>query len=259
MTRQSLAVAFGLFALVSVYAPSAQAHGEESRVAIEREESADPQAGTVTFEFQLIDFKTKTVLGEPDLAVSHTKKLHAFFFDPALKEFRHEHPAYVNSKWRVTTNLSVSGNYWFWVQGKIATDGEEFSASNRVKLIGGTPANPLPPNLGDVRLGTDQGSTVTLSQDSLVAKQESTLMLNFSHADGSKPNLTPYLGELAHIVGVPEDGDSLLHTHPMDTGTPNELMVHATFPEAGQYRLWIQFIDGGTLNIVPMAVTVNSK
>lgn len=256
MTRNLLAFGLGMFAVVSFSASNIWAHGGESRVLIERGDSVDAQAGVLSVEFQVVDSKAKTSLGESDFAVMHEKKLHAFFFDPALKEFRHEHPVFVNSKWRVSTKLSVNGNYWFWIQGKIVSDGEEFFSSSRLNIVGGTQANPLPPALGDVRIGTNQGSKASLAPGTIVAKQASMLMLQFSRDDGSQPKLSPYLGELAHIVAVSDDGDSLLHTHPMDSGTSNELNIHATFPTAGQYRLWIQFIDDNVLKVVPLSITV---
>ena len=80
--------------------------------------------------------------------------------------------------------------------------------------------------------------------------------ISFSRTDGSPVELTPYLGAMAHVVATPADGDSLIHVHPMNTTQSNVLMLHATFPEAGFYRLWIQFIDGGVLKVVPLMIEV---
>ena len=38
---------------------------------------------------------------------------------------------------------------------------------------------------------------------------------------------------------------------------PNTGMLHATFPAAGDYRLWIQLMDRGELKTVPLSVTVS--
>ncbi len=82
------------------------------------------------------------------------------------------------------------------------------------------------------------------------------IMLNFSREDGSKPNITPYLGAIAHVVAVALDGDTLIHVHPMNGRNPNEGMIHATFPTAGFYRLWIQFIDDSVLRVIPLSIEV---
>jgi hypothetical protein len=82
------------------------------------------------------------------------------------------------------------------------------------------------------------------------------LTLVFTKSDGSPAAVTPYLGAFAHVIATPEDGGSLLHVHPMDGKTPNEGMLHATFPKAGSYRLWVQFNDDGVLKTIPLSVLV---
>lgn len=245
------------FMALNAFSLNALAHGDEPRVSIEPESSVSVRAGDVSFEFDLVDGKDKIVLKDKDLTIEHEKILHAFFFDPALKEFRHEHPVFDGTKWHVTTNLPVNGEYWFWVQGKIASDGEEFSSNTRLNVANGLPANALPPILGDVRSGTDGVSKVVLSKTNLVAKQMVMPTLSLTRTDGTAAKITPYLGALAHVVGVLEDGDTLLHVHPMAMGHGNDLMLHMEFPEAGQYRLWVQFIDDGVLKTVPLSVVVS--
>ncbi len=244
------------FAASTVGASLVWAHDPDARVEIEIEGSTIVEAGRVRLDFELIDNKTSSLLEPKDLAVVHEKKLHLFAFDPALQEFRHEHPEFANGKWSVNTEIRVDGNYWLWAQGKILADGTEFFANARFVVRGGQPANPLPPVLGDVRTGSDRSSRVTISNERLVAKRMAMLNLTFSRTNGSAPALTPYLGALAHVVGVLGDGDTLLHIHPMSRGTPNQLMLHTEFPVAGEYRLWVQFIDGGALKIVPLSVRV---
>jgi hypothetical protein len=61
---------------------------------------------------------------------------------------------------------------------------------------------------------------------------------------------------MAHVVAVPSDGTWLLHVHPMDHGVPNQLMLHMEFPLAGDYRIWIQVVNGGALRVIPLSVTV---
>ena len=246
---------FVLFASLSFSSFQAHAH-DEARVSIEMETKAPAQAGSVSLRFELVDLKDKVVLSDQELSILHEKKLHLFIFDPALKEFHHEHPVFENGKWAVSTTVPVNGNYWVWAQGEIAKDSEEFFAGVQFEVTGGLPANVTPPVLKDLRSGTDTSSKVTLSNTKIQVKKMTMLMLDLSRTDGKKPVITPYLGAAAHVVGVTSDGDSLIHVHPMATSKPTQLMLHATFLDAGFYRLWVQFIDNGTLKTVPLSVEV---
>ncbi|HTL13460.1 MAG TPA: hypothetical protein VL588_13285 [Bdellovibrionota bacterium] len=242
-----------LIALLS--SVQAWAHPQEARVAVELESADHAQAGAVQVDFDLLDLKKKIVLKDTDLEVTHEKLLHCFVYDPALKEFRHEHPTFDGSMWHFSTDLPVDGNYWVFFQGQLASDHSEFAASTRILVSGGQPANADEPELGDVRTGADGISVATLSNTALNAGQTAMLTLAFSRNDGTAPVITPFLGEQAHIVITPSDGDSLIHVHPMVMG--GKLMIHVAFPEEGDYRVWVQFMDGGTLRTVPLSVTVN--
>jgi hypothetical protein len=197
MTRNIFATV-GLCSLLAIgfFPATVHAHPEESRVSIEKDEDITVQAGAVSVGFQLIDFKQHQTLNEPDLAILHEKKLHCFFFDPALREFHHQHAEFVNNEWRVSVSLPV------------------------------------------------------------IANQMGMLMLQVVHADGSQPSLAPYLGEIAHIVAVSDDGDSLMHVHPEGQPGQTEMRLHTMFTRAGEYRLWVELVDGGFLKTIPLSVVV---
>jgi len=254
-------VAGGIGSLaLSVLVPTeVYAHGDEGRVALEIDTDPSVNAGDIHLSFQLIDSKKRAVISDRELSVVHEKKLHIFIFDPALREFRHEHPEYVGSVWQAQVNLPINGNYWIWAQGELMDGREEFSAPGRLEVKGGVPAHPSIPVLGDVRSGVDGNSVVTLSQGHLVAKKGAMLDVSFSRQDRTAPQITPWLGAPAHVVAVLSDGDTLVHVHPMDHGNPGHFMLHVQFPAAGDYRLWVQFQDGGRLRTVPLSVTVYSR
>lgn len=241
----------------------AHAHGDEGRVALEIDTDPSVNAGDIQLSFQLIDSKKRAVISDRELSVVHEKKLHLFIFDPALREFRHEHPAYSGSVWQTQVHLPINGNYWIWAQGELTDGHEEFSAPARLEVKGGIPAHPSVPVLGDVRSGSDGNSVVTLSQGRLVAKKGAMLDVSFSRQDRTAPQITPWLGAPAHVVAVLSDGDTLVHVHPMDhgdhLGNSGHFMLHVQFPAAGDYRLWVQFQDGGELRTVPLSVTVYSR
>ncbi len=251
----ALIVAIGLL----TFSQLSQAHQtDEGPVALEISSSNPLTVGKTALKFQLVNNESNHLISQDDLALAHEKKLHLLIYDPSLNQFQHVHPLFTataDSTWEVEVNFSVNGNYWVWAQGEFAANGTEFSAPARIMVTGGLPELP-PPQLTDSRTGEDRGSILVLSSTPLKANKMAMLGMSFRRKDGSKPQLTPYLGALAHIVATPTDGDSLIHVHPMAGSSPESAMLHVTFPEPGIYRLWIQFNDGGELKTIPLALEV---
>jgi hypothetical protein len=246
-----------LFAGLALFTGGLHAHEPtEGPVALEPE-SLTAAAGPVTYEFQLVDTKASALITDRELNIDHEKKLHLLAYDPALREFRHAHPEYNGTLWTVTLDLPVNGHYWVWVQGQLAKGQQRFSAGNRLTIAGGKPAWRAPPDLKESRKGADGKSQAALSSTRLTAGRPAMLTLTLSRTDGSKPELAPFLGAFAHVAAVPDDGDSLIHVHPMDGNKPAEGMLHLQFPEKGVYRLWVQFQDAKQIRTVPLAVKVN--
>ena len=226
----------------------------ESRVVIEAESNLPAKSTDNIYSFQLVDTANNKVITDSNLQVSNQMKLHLFAYDPALKEFQHAHPVFDGKVWNVALHFAASGNYWLWVQGQL-NDGTDFTSSVRLDVQVANAAWPVTP-LSDLRSGSADISVASLDGQKLKANQMAMLTLTFSRNDGTTAVITPYLGAFAHVVIVTDDADSLIHVHPMNTSNPNEGMLHATFPNAGLYRLWVQFMDGGILKVVPLAVEV---
>lgn len=256
--RLFLQFAFAGVSGAMTLAPSAAyAHGEsEARVEIELESSSRITAGKSQLSFQLVDTKLNQTLGDAELSISHEKKLHVFLYDAALKEFSHLHPEFDGVLWTTEIKLPVNGDYFLWAQGEISSDGSEFSTFVKLEVLGGANAWPTPPTLTEQQIGSDDISRVTLGTKSLRAGRMAMLDMKFDRTDGSTAKLSPYLGALAHVVATPNDGDTLIHVHPMNGAKPNEGMLHVTFPSAGLYRLWVQFLDDGIVRTIPLAVRV---
>jgi hypothetical protein len=211
-------------------------------------------AGIVQLQFQLLDRETNNLLPDQALDVLHEKKLHLLIYDEALQEFQHVHPEFTDGHWTVEANFQKNGKYWLWSQGQILED-EEFTAGRQINIIDGQPAWPAPPVLSDQRIGDAGISTVELGHLRLTAGHPIFVNVRMKRNDGTAPELTPYLGAFAHIVAVPQAGDSLIHVHPMPS-SENQGIMHVTFPLPGFYRVWVQFIDGGELKIIPLSVQV---
>ncbi len=239
-----------LFTIVFVSAFSLQAFAS---VKIQPTQSVVAAADTVAYSFQLIDGKTSQPVTDKNLVETHTKILHLVVYDKSLNEFNHVHPEFDGTLWKVDLNLPVNGSYMVWAQGE-TTAGEEFSVYRSLAVVNGLTENIVQP-LGDVRTGTDGITQVEL--DSTTVKAGKMVMLDFTvtHTDGTAPQLSPYLGAFAHVVATALNGTELIHVHPMEAG-PTSGMLHATFPVSGEYRLWVQFIDGVDLKTIPLSVVV---
>lgn len=245
---------FAMLCLLALFSANAFGHGE-NRVEIESD-LVTTKAGRIVYKFQLVDDETESLLGSDDLSISHEQKLHLIAYDPSLNEFQHVHPTFDGEFWNVELSFAVNGSYWIWMQGVLASDGDEFNAGTRLLVTDGSSEMPAPPQLGDKRSNRSGTSIATLSSQRLRAGQHAMLSITISRSDGSQPQLSPYLGAFAHVIGVPTSGDSLLHVHPSSTNKPDQGMLHVTFPKAGFYRLWAQFIDGGELKTIPLSVQV---
>lgn len=246
-----------LIILFSILSAPAFSHGDgDFRVEVLSDASEVREAGKIKLVFQLRDIEEKKLLSDKDLNRVHEKLIHMFIFDSALKEFHHVHPEYLNSEWVVEDDIQVTGDYWIWAQGQLKSDREDFASPLKLSIVNGIPANPLPPQLGDVRTGSDGESVATLSGTRFRAGKMAMPTLKLSRSDGRETKISPFLGVPVHLMGVPSDGDALIHVHPIEFGEPHSYMLHLTFPAKGEYRLWVQFIDNDVLRTIPLSIVV---
>jgi hypothetical protein len=109
--------------------------------------------------------------------------------------------------------------------------------------------NPRPASLTPRLKGQDGHSALRLFDFSepkaekiaLVRDEMVMLGLEFTRDDGRKPELKDYLGAPAHFTITNLAGTKLIHAHPMIHG--GKLMLHVTFPDAGDYKIFAQFLD----------------
>lgn len=251
--KKTFLVSLALLGLFS--ANSALANGGDlNRVEIVAEVQGPVNAGTIPFSFELNDKKTHTIIGEQDLVETHTKKLHVIVYDSSLNEFNHVHPTFNGKTWTAELNLPVNGKYFFWAQGALK-DGTEFSTYLKTEVQGGNAEIPVKP-LGDKRSATVNGTALTLANGKVTAGKMAMVNFEITRTDGQAPELTPYLGAFAHVIAVSPEGTDLIHVHPMKGRGANTGMLHATFPKAGDYRVWVQIIDKGELKTIPLSVSV---
>ncbi|MES3038596.1 MAG: hypothetical protein V4736_11885 [Bdellovibrionota bacterium] len=251
--KQIYGIIFGITILIST-SFAQHNHNADGEVTM-TSQIAETNAGNINYIFQLKG--NGKPIGDSDLVETHTKKLHLIVYDAALKEFSHVHPEYTAGNWATKIELPVSGEYFVWAQGSVK-GGIAFSSYQKLKIKGGSQAWK-PESLGDHRKASYLGSVVELSDQKITAGKMVLVKYTVTRENGTAPSITPYLGAQAHVIAVSPDGKQLIHVHPMDSGEPNSGAIHATFPTAGDYRIWVQFIDGEVLKTVPLSVTVIGK
>lgn len=225
-----------------------------ANVQIESSQNKVSASDSINYTFSLKDDKTLASISDKDLVETHTKILHLVVYDASLNEFNHVHPEFNGTSWSVELSLPVNGSYRVWAQGKTSS-GKEFSV-NRVLIVENGAAEVAVAPLGDVRIGTDGATQVELASTKLKAGKMAMIDFTVTRNDGATPKLSPYLGAFAHVIATQLNGNDLIHVHPMEGNQPNMGMLHSTFPIAGEYRLWIQFIDDGELKTIPLSVVV---
>ena len=233
------------------------AHGD-ARLGVEPVNETAFSAGQISYDFQILDLKRKIVLKDADFNSLNDQKVHLFVYDPGLKKLQHLNAKYTGSAWHVDLSLAQDGNYWVWAEGELAFDKTDGYGSTRLQVTHGSPMDTVGPEVEEKRVGSDGTSQVKLSMDPIVKEKEAMLMLTYSRRDGSAPQITPFLGEMGQAIIVSEDGDWLSHSHVMSRG-PEMLMLHVTFPEEGNYRIWVQYLDAGILKTVSLAVAVGAS
>jgi hypothetical protein len=140
------------------------------------------------------------------------------------------------------------------------------------------------PSANKITLGN--GATLTWENDSTFrANAETTLRFTARTADGALAQLEPYLGMYAHAVVWRTDGQVFTHLHPLGTismtsqllfarrengerlanqpldivcgAPPKDVSFPYSFPEPGDYRIWVQVKFDGAIQTAVFAARVN--
>jgi hypothetical protein len=194
--------------------------------------------------------------------VDQEKLLHLYIVRADLTDYYHIHPAMAaDGTWSVPVTINRPGPYHA-VTEFVALDEQNqphhlMLGANFV-LPGPYSPEPLP---GPASETSVDGYTVHVD-GAPVADQAVMLMLQITKGQAPVTDLQPYLGVYAHLTAYHEGDLQAVHMHPHnqpsgDGPSPAELMVHAEFPAAGLYRMFIQFQTGGQLHTA--AITVQAR
>src|SRR5205085_6913516 len=75
-------------------------------------------------------------------------------------------------------------------------------------------------------------------------------------------NIEPWLGAMAHLILIHEDGTTFVHSHPDEAdptnGKTGQITFLARFPKPGVYRGWLQFQRGGKVETAAFTITAGT-
>lgn len=126
-----------------------------------------------------------------------------------------------------------------------------------------------------------------VSQPKFIRTGDALLRFQLTRNDQPVRDLKPLMSALGHVVALGKDGKPFLHIHPFDPNDPihadsanssnttsnpddemciprakdivvgpGEVVFHATFPRAGFYQVWGQFLVGEQQIVAPFTVRV---
>lgn len=201
---------------------------------------------------------TKVGRAVTEFDLEQTKRMHFYLIRYDLSGFQHLHPSMnAAGMWSVTPAALGAGHYRIYTQFLPHADASAGAlVLSRPLTIDGSaaPATALP------AAGTSttvDGYTVTLA-GALKGGAESPLRITITRGAVPVTDLQPYLDTYAHVTAIHAGDLAFAHLHPDGTATMAgggpTLMVHADLPEAGTYRVFIQFQTAGIVHTAPITL-----
>lgn len=190
------------------------------------------------------------------LDVEHEKKIHLIAVSEDLSWFDHIHPEYqADGSYLVKETFPGGGKYLLYADYK-PTGSTHQLEKTEIQVEGKAKA---PANFKETRMAATSGAyTITLKPDGGRFLSNQEIHFDGQFSKGGKTfdvsGLQSYLGAKGHMVGIQTSSKTYVHLHPeVENGI---LHFHATFPEAGMYRAWLQFIADDQLHTVDFTIKV---
>ena len=202
--------------------------------------------------FQIVGDDGGTVT---DFDLTHTKRMHVIVVRRDLTGFQHLHPEMAaDGTWSVPLRLGAAGTYRVFAD--FLVDGEATTLAEDLRVDGDADLRDLPAAAIQA-LSEPGGYAVDLRAGDPHAGEEASLRFAISR-EGQPASLQPYLGAGGHLVALRAGDLAFLHVHPSgDAGEDGSIEFGATFPSAGKYRLFLQFVVDGELQTVAFTEEVH--
>jgi len=190
------------------------------------------------------------------LDVEHEKKIHLIAVSEDLSWFDHIHPEYQSDgSYLVKETFPHGGKYLLYADYKPSGSTHQLEKSE-IQVDGKTKSSV---NYKETKTVATSGAyTVTLKPDGGRFLSNQEIHFDGQFTKGGKQfdvnALQSYLGAKGHMVGIQTSSKTYVHLHPEVEN--NILHFHATFPEGGMYRAWLQFVADDKLHTVDFTIMV---
>jgi hypothetical protein len=192
------------------------------------------------------------ILGQDGRAVrtfdlEHTKRMHLIVVRRDLTGFQHLHPTMrSDGTWITPLTLPQAGTYRVFAD--FSVDDEPTTLADDLVVDGDVRSRALPV---PAKAAATDGFRVGLTDGIVRAGEESELAFAVTR-NGRRVPLQDYLGAKGHLVALREGDLAFLHVHP----DASSLRFEATFPNAGMYRLFLQFQVAGRVHTAAFTLEV---
>jgi hypothetical protein len=209
----------------------------EKGLTLELARRSAPRGKPFELAFRILDRSGQTVR---DFDVEHTKRMHFIVVRRDMTGFQHLHPTEnPDGTWSVPVTLPRAGSYRVFAD--FSVDDTPYTLADDLTVDGPVTSQALP---APVRSVDADGMRVALTEGAAEAGSESELAFTVTR-NGEPVAIQDYLGAKGHLVALRQGDLAFLHVHPDE----NSLKFMATFPTAGDYRLFLQFkTDDGRLH-----------
>lgn len=187
-----------------------------------------------------------------------TKLMHLYVVRSDLTGFEHIHPTMApDGTWTANLTALQPGSFRIYTQfTTTAPDGAPVTPVLSVPVTVPGAATPVPLPAATPSTEVD-GYTVAVNAN-VRAGADGELSLTFSRDGQPVTDLQPYLNTYAHVTAIHAGDLAFAHLHPSGTvnGDPGgpRLDFRANLPQAGPWRLFIQFQTAGVLHTAQITV-----
>ncbi|MCW3054112.1 MAG: putative lipoprotein [Chthonomonadales bacterium] len=198
----------------------------------------------------------------------HERQIHFMVVSADLQHFAHEHPVIGSGgKFTLTYTFPTGGEYHLFADVAPKGAGSQI-LMQPLQVFGQRTSNGgngfrFKPSLTD----TVDGVQIHLTTEPTKFPIGRSLNITFTVKDAATgaaiTDLEPYLGAMAHLMLIHEDGTTFVHSHPDETDPTNghqgSLTFLARFPKPGFYRGWLQIQRAGVVETATFTWEVRSE
>lgn len=187
-----------------------------------------------------------------DFDIQHEKLMHLFVVSSDLGRFAHEHPELSGpGVFRLRYRFPAPGRYRIFADVAPKDAGAQILSGTLD--VGGADV-PLPESPR-----TETHVAMTPPQDGIPVGRTVTVTATLT-GRGGRPirDLEPWLGAMAHLLLVSQDGETFAHAHPDErepgAGGGGRIPFLVRLPRLGRYKGWLQFQRGGRVETLEVAL-----